>query len=225
MPKACHTSKLHSRRSGNCLDKLRFLQASNEAGGEEDKVEDKKVEGSGRPKVLADRTNATEMACTSAGSARLEAINAVSKPSLRALIGRRLLHGCGARFDVDEACAASTLIATSIIRVGQSTEKDSRVESESTQEHVVQVDDLLTFRQFSNTSADDPIDYVEDLGKATGTAEVGLGHVSRALGLKSKILIIDMVTVPNVDATATTSVESFLIDSRQMPRLQYSIAL
>lgn len=31
-------------------------------------------------------------------------------------------------------------------------------ESESTKEHVVQVDDLLTFRQFSKKSADDPID-------------------------------------------------------------------
>jgi len=31
-------------------------------------------------------------------------------------------------------------------------------ESESTRDHVVQVDDLLTFRQFSKKSADDPID-------------------------------------------------------------------
>lgn len=31
-------------------------------------------------------------------------------------------------------------------------------ESESTQDRVVQVDDLLTFRQFSKKSADDPID-------------------------------------------------------------------
>ncbi|KAG1747831.1 O-methyltransferase-domain-containing protein [Suillus paluster] len=40
-----------------------------------------------------------------------------------------------------------------------------------------------------------------------------LGHVARALGPKSKILIIDMVAVPNVNATATTSFESFLLDS------------
>jgi hypothetical protein len=31
-------------------------------------------------------------------------------------------------------------------------------ESESTQDRIVQVDDLLTFRQFSKKSADDPID-------------------------------------------------------------------
>ncbi|KAG1747832.1 O-methyltransferase-domain-containing protein [Suillus paluster] len=39
-----------------------------------------------------------------------------------------------------------------------------------------------------------------------------LGHIARALGPKSKILIVDMVAVPNIDATATTSVESFLTD-------------
>ncbi|KAG1745396.1 uncharacterized protein EDB91DRAFT_1335319 [Suillus paluster] len=157
-------------RSGNCLDRSRFLQASNEAGGEEDKEEDKKVEGSGRPKVLADRTYATETACTSTGT------------------------------HLEVTSSRSTLIATSIIRVGQSTEKDSKEESESTQEHLVQVDDLLTFRQFSNTSADDPIDYVEDLGKAMGPLKSGKTSVVYSSS-QSRMLIIDMVTVPNVDAT------------------------
>lgn len=62
-------------------------------------------------------------------------------------------------------------------------------EAENTKEHVVQVDDLLTFRQFSKKSADDPIDvglchrliihhsffcqYVEDLGKATELLKSG----------------------------------------------------
>jgi coatomer subunit beta len=54
-----------------------------EAGGEEDKKEDKKVEGSGRPKVLADGTYATETAYTSTTSARLEAVKTASKPPLR----------------------------------------------------------------------------------------------------------------------------------------------
>ncbi|KAG2057461.1 S-adenosyl-L-methionine-dependent methyltransferase [Suillus hirtellus] len=40
-----------------------------------------------------------------------------------------------------------------------------------------------------------------------------LGHVARALGPKSRILIIDMVAVPNVDSTAT-SVQSLVHDSR-----------
>lgn len=50
-----------------------------ETGGDEEK----KVEGSGRPKVLADGTYATETAYSSASSARLEAIKAASKPPLR----------------------------------------------------------------------------------------------------------------------------------------------
>ncbi|KAG2136353.1 O-methyltransferase-domain-containing protein [Suillus bovinus] len=40
-----------------------------------------------------------------------------------------------------------------------------------------------------------------------------LGNVARALGPKSKILIIEMVAVPNVDSTATRSAKSFLLDS------------
>lgn len=39
-----------------------------------------------------------------------------------------------------------------------------------------------------------------------------LGNVARSLGPKSKILIIEMVAVPNVDSTATTSAKSFLLD-------------
>jgi coatomer subunit beta len=57
-------------------------QLLDEAGGEEGKKEGKKVEGSGRPKILADGTYAMEMAYTSATSMRLEAVKAVSKPPL-----------------------------------------------------------------------------------------------------------------------------------------------
>jgi len=54
-----------------------------EAGGDDEVKEEKKVDGGGRPKVLADGTYATETAYSSAGSARLEAIKAASKPPLR----------------------------------------------------------------------------------------------------------------------------------------------
>lgn len=50
---------------------------------EADGEEDKKAEGSGRPKVLADGTYATETAYTSTNSARSEAVKAASKPPLR----------------------------------------------------------------------------------------------------------------------------------------------
>ncbi|KAG1833270.1 adaptin N terminal region-domain-containing protein [Suillus subalutaceus] len=82
-----------------------------EAGGEEDKKEDKKVEGSGRAK---------------------EAVKAASKPPLRALILGGDFSRVRSRLGADEARVAhspmptqSMLIMTSIIRVGQS--KLSRV--------------------------------------------------------------------------------------------------
>ncbi|KAG1738483.1 O-methyltransferase-domain-containing protein [Suillus lakei] len=50
-----------------------------------------------------------------------------------------------------------------------------------------------------------------------------LGNVARALGPKSQILIIDMLAVPNVDSTATTSTKSFLLDN-DAKRSDYSIA-
>ncbi|KAG2141937.1 O-methyltransferase-domain-containing protein [Suillus clintonianus] len=53
-------------------------------------------------------------------------------------------------------------------------------------------------------------------------AAVILGNVVSALGPKSKILIVDMVTVPNLDSTATTSTNSFLLDG-DAKRPDYSI--
>ncbi|KAG1786515.1 O-methyltransferase-domain-containing protein, partial [Suillus plorans] len=46
--------------------------------------------------------------------------------------------------------------------------------------------------------------------EAVGSGDIG--NVARALGPKSKILIIEMVAFPNVDSTATISAKSFLLD-------------
>lgn len=58
-----------------------------EAGGDSiEETTDKekpKVEGVGRPKVLADGTYATETAYTSTSAAKLEAVKAAAKPPLR----------------------------------------------------------------------------------------------------------------------------------------------
>ncbi|KAG0708585.1 armadillo-type protein [Suillus ampliporus] len=109
-----------------------------DARGEEDKKEDKKVEGSGQPKVLADGTYATETAYTSAGSARLEVVKAASKLPLRTLIlGGDFFTGAvlastlmklvlwfedltDDRPKANALRAEFMLIMTSIIRVGQS---------------------------------------------------------------------------------------------------------
>ena len=62
----------------------RLLDAAGGDGEEEaEKDEKPKTEGSGRPKVLADGTYATETAYTSASVARLEAVKAAAKPPLR----------------------------------------------------------------------------------------------------------------------------------------------
>lgn len=96
-----------------------------DAGGDED--EDKQKEEaeakSGKPRVLADGTYATETAYTSTAAARLEAVKAAAKPPLRSnglstfeslnvcaygmtlrssFVARRLLHWCCPCFDAHE---------------------------------------------------------------------------------------------------------------------------
>ncbi|KAF9235057.1 adaptin N terminal region-domain-containing protein [Melanogaster broomeanus] len=65
--------------------------------------------------------------------------------------------------------------------------------AEGTKETVVQVDDLLNFRQFSKKSSDDPINYADDLGKATGAGEMqedfisNLSRISQLTGFSDPI--------------------------------------
>ncbi|KAG2093746.1 coatomer beta C-terminal region-domain-containing protein [Suillus discolor] len=218
-----------------------------EAGGEEDKKEDK-VEGSGRPNVLADGTYATVTAYTSADSARLEVVKAASKPPLRGSVFASALMKLALQFDdlTDDWLKANALraefmlIMMSIIHVGpvefyprefqeksivhdiflkdtkaayskmlvaQEVHKKAaeKKESESTKKHVVQVDDLLTFRQFLKKSADDLIDYFEDLGKATGAAEVqedfiyNLGRIPQLTGFSDPTYVEAYVKMHGFD--------------------------
>ncbi|KAF7970467.1 hypothetical protein HWV62_23875 [Athelia sp. TMB] len=53
-----------------------------------------------------------------------------------------------------------------------------RKEAETTKAAIVQVDDLLSFRQFSKKSADEAIDYDEDVGRATGSGEIREDFIS-----------------------------------------------
>jgi coatomer subunit beta len=84
---------------------------------------------------------------------------------------------------------------TNVYRVGKGAE---RKDAEATKAVIVQVDDLLSFRQFSKKSADDAIDvsfqqyiqvfmpvltqiffqYDEDVGRATGSGEVREDFIS-----------------------------------------------
>ncbi|KDR85943.1 hypothetical protein GALMADRAFT_132560 [Galerina marginata CBS 339.88] len=66
-------------------------------------------------------------------------------------------------------------------------------EAETTKAVAIQVDDLLSFRQFSKKTADDAIDYDEDVGRATGAGEVqedfmsNLSRISQLTGFSDPI--------------------------------------
>jgi len=66
-------------------------------------------------------------------------------------------------------------------------------EAETTKAVAIQVDDLLSFRQFSKKTADEAIDYDEDVGRATGAGEVqedfmsNLSRISQLTGFSDPI--------------------------------------
>jgi len=253
----------------------RLLEESGAEDGEPQKEEpQQKVEGGGKPKVLADGTYATETAFTSMSSARLEAVKAASKPPLRTLIlggdfftssvlasalTKLVLRYTEVGSDQRKANALKAeamLIMASVIRVGQSKFvnvpidedsserimsciqtlselqekpvvhdiflKDTRTayakmlsaqekkaaekrEQESAQEKIVQVDDLLTFRQFTRKAVDDVIDDAEDVVRATGSAEVhedfisNLSRISQLTGFSDPIYAEAYVKVHGFD--------------------------
>ncbi|KAF6753335.1 coatomer beta subunit, partial [Ephemerocybe angulata] len=78
-------------------------------------------------------------------------------------------------------------------------------EAESTKEIAIQVDDLLSFRQFSKKTADDAIDYDEDVSKATGSGEVqedfmsNLSRISQLTGFSDPIYAEALVKVHGFD--------------------------
>ncbi|KII93074.1 hypothetical protein PLICRDRAFT_35248 [Plicaturopsis crispa FD-325 SS-3] len=78
-------------------------------------------------------------------------------------------------------------------------------ELESPKVAAVQVDDLLSFRQFSKKSADDAIDYEEDVGRATGSGEVredfisNLSRISQLTGFSDPIYAEAYVKIHGFD--------------------------
>ncbi|KAH0825739.1 hypothetical protein J3R83DRAFT_9954 [Lanmaoa asiatica] len=81
---------------------------------------------------------------------------------------------CGKMLGAQEMCPVPLLGKFDFKRLTPQAEACGRKkkEAESTRESIVQVDDLLNFRQFSKKSADGAMNYVDDPGKATGAAEV-----------------------------------------------------
>ncbi|KAI9566320.1 adaptin N terminal region-domain-containing protein [Boletus coccyginus] len=97
------------------------------------------------------------------------------------------------RSDVNDIFLRETRAAYGKMLGAQEKRAAEKQEAESTRESIVQVDDLLNFRQFSKKSADDAINYADDLGKATGAAEVhedffsNLSRISQLTGFSDPI--------------------------------------
>ncbi|KAF8131427.1 adaptin N terminal region-domain-containing protein [Boletus edulis] len=95
--------------------------------------------------------------------------------------------------EVNDMFLRDTRVAYSKMLGAQEKRAAEKKEAESTKENIVQVDDLLNFRQFSKKSADDAINYADDLGKATGAAEVhedfisNLSRISQLTGFSDPI--------------------------------------
>ncbi|KAG6380555.1 adaptin N terminal region-domain-containing protein [Boletus reticuloceps] len=95
--------------------------------------------------------------------------------------------------EVNDIFLRDTRVAYSKMLGAQEKRAAEKKEAESTKENIVQVDDLLNFRQFSKKSADDAINYADDLGKATGAAEVhedfisNLSRISQLTGFSDPI--------------------------------------
>jgi len=97
------------------------------------------------------------------------------------------------RTEVNDIFLRDTRVAYGKMLSAQEKRAAEKKEAESTKESIVQVDDLLNFRQFSKKSADDAINYADDLGKATGSAEVyedfisNLSRISQLTGFSDPI--------------------------------------
>ncbi|KAK7045761.1 coatomer subunit beta [Paramarasmius palmivorus] len=78
-------------------------------------------------------------------------------------------------------------------------------EAESEKKTIVQVDDLLSFRQFSKKGADDVLDFDEDLGKATGAGDVqedfisNLRRISQLTGFSDPLYVEAYVKMHGFD--------------------------
>lgn len=97
------------------------------------------------------------------------------------------------RPEVNEVFLKDTRTAYAKMLGAQEKRAAEKKESETVKEKIVQVDDLLTFRQFSKKSVDDAVDYAEDLGKATGAGEMhedfisNLSRISQLTGFSDPI--------------------------------------
>jgi len=100
---------------------------------------------------------------------------------------------------------SDTKAAYSKMVAAQEKKAAEKRELDAAKQDVVQVDDLLTFRQFTRKAADDVIDYDEDVGRATGAGEVHedfistLSRISQLTGFSDPIYAEAHVRVHGFD--------------------------
>ncbi|KAH9897960.1 coatomer protein [Cubamyces lactineus] len=106
---------------------------------------------------------------------------------------------------VHEIFLKNTKAAYSKMVAAQEKKAAEKQESEKAKAAIVQVDDLLTFRQFSKKAADDVIDDSEDVNRATGAGEVtedflsNLSRISQLTGFSDPIYAEAYVKVHGFD--------------------------
>ncbi|KAI0783336.1 coatomer protein [Abortiporus biennis] len=106
---------------------------------------------------------------------------------------------------VHEMFLKDTKDAYSKMIVAQEKKAAEKKEQETAKEVAVQVDDLLVFRQFSKKAADDLVDDVEDLSRATGASEAhedfisNLSRISQLTGFSDPIYAEAYVKVHGFD--------------------------
>ncbi|KAF9654103.1 coatomer protein [Thelephora ganbajun] len=106
---------------------------------------------------------------------------------------------------VQEIFLKDTKAAYSKMIVAQEKKAAEKKAAEAAKKAVIQVDDLLTFRQFSKKAADDIIDELEDVSKATGAGEVredfisNLSRISQLTGFSDPIYAEAYVKVHGFD--------------------------
>jgi coatomer subunit beta len=100
---------------------------------------------------------------------------------------------------------SDTKAAYSKMVAAQEKKAAEKRELEVAKQDVVQVDDLLTFRQFTKKAADDVLDYDEDIGRATGTGDVhedfisNLSRISQLTGFSDPIYAEAFVKIHGFD--------------------------
>ncbi|KAI0652316.1 coatomer protein [Trametes meyenii] len=106
---------------------------------------------------------------------------------------------------VHEIFLKNTKAAYSKMVAAQEKKAAEKRESEKAKAAIVQVDDLLSFRQFSKKAADDVIDDSEDVNRATGAGEVtedfisNLSRISQLTGFSDPIYAEAYVKVHGFD--------------------------